>query len=78
MAVHTLNMTLLHRKNTLFTAALMYVTIIKVSRNGIVYTQVSGTPEPGQFKYNQKTAISFSMDERGNVGGEPVTIVYKD
>lgn len=57
---------------------LAFTTLLKVSRSGIVYTQVSGSPGSGEFRFSGLYSISFASTEKGNPGGEPVTIVYKD
>lgn len=53
------------------------VTILWVSREGIVYTYTAGTPADLQFGFDSTTGtISFKADNPGNVNGEKLLISY--
>lgn len=77
MAVKKMTTTLLANRSVISGLfPLAFTTILRVSRSGIVHKQVTGSPGSAEFRFSGLYSISFA--DKGNPGGEPVTIVYKD
>lgn len=51
-------------------------TILWVTREGLGYDQVGGSPGNRQFRYNQGTGV-IDFQDAGNPGGESISIGYK-
>lgn len=51
--------------------------IMSVSREGVGFTEVSGTPQSGEWKRGNVLPIMFSDDQPGAPGGERVHVIYR-